>query len=208
MKTRMITVGPFQSNSFLLCCQESGEGAVVDPGWDGDRILGVIEEEGVVVKSILLTHAHIDHVNALKDVQQSTGATVHLHPAEAPLYEAIEAQAHLFGLTANPLPAVDRYVEEGEEIAIGRFTSTVISTPGHSPGGICFHVPAAGLVAVGDALFEGSIGRTDLWGGDHDRLIESIRTKLLTLPPETRVLPGHGAETTIGKEAGYNPFLR
>jgi len=212
-------VGPIQCNCVVMACGETREAVVIDPGEEEDRILEVLSREKLTCKTILLTHGHLDHVGAAAPLAAATAAKVLLHRDDLFLYEHVAEQAATFGFSPPPTVPIDRYINDGDTIRTGRIEGTVLHTPGHSPGGICLlltgEADGAGgerpvrppYLFSGDTLFAGSIGRTDLWGGDYDRLIRSIRERLLPLPDETIVIPGHGEATTIGRERRMNPFL-
>jgi len=202
------TVGVFSENSYFLVDQATLEAVAIDPGDEPELLLSIIEERGLKLKLILNTHAHIDHVGAVQALKDATGAPFYLHPAERPLLEALPGQAALFGLMPPPVPQLDGELAEGQiyRFGGGPVEIKVHDTPGHSPGGVTFEVGA--MLFSGDALFQDSIGRTDLPGGDHATLLDSIHRKLLVFPDETIVYPGHGPATTIGRERRWNPFLR
>jgi glyoxylase-like metal-dependent hydrolase (beta-lactamase superfamily II) len=175
-----------------------------------DKILAALRRHGLRCTAILNTHAHIDHVGANQPLKEASGAPVMMHEADLPLYDMLRVQSEWTGgLIPEPRRAeVDRHVGHGDRVSAGDLAAEVLHTPGHTPGSLCFHVPGPeALVLAGDTLFAGSIGRTDLWGGDFDQEIASIRSRLLALDDTTRVIPGHGPETTIGWERRRNPFL-
>jgi glyoxylase-like metal-dependent hydrolase (beta-lactamase superfamily II) len=203
---KTLPVGPFQANSFVLKCSDTGEGAILDPGDEDELILEVARLEQLKVKYIFLTHAHVDHVGALKPVMDATGAEVLMHRDDSFLLESVGAQALSFGLSVEGGCGVDIYVEDGNEFRFGKIDVKVIQTPGHSPGGVCYLMGKS--LFVGDTLFAGSIGRTDLPGGSFDTLISSIKDKLLPLGDDIEVYTGHGPSTTLGEERLTNPFLR
>jgi glyoxylase-like metal-dependent hydrolase (beta-lactamase superfamily II) len=204
-------VAPFLKNGFVLGCEETREAVLVDPGDEVDQLLDVVSAKRLSVGHILLTHAHVDHVSGVARAHTALGAPIYLHPDDLFLYNAAVEQATFFGLTVEPPPPVDRSYVDYPEIAFGRYTIRVYHTPGHSPGGVCLRVGRTGTtglqVLVGDTLFAGSIGRTDLPGGDHATLIRSIETVLFAMEDEVEVYPGHGPKTTIGRERRTNPFL-
>jgi hydroxyacylglutathione hydrolase len=203
-------VGLLQCNCTVLGDPATGEAIVVDPGDEVAKVLAVLEEHGLKCRAILNTHTHIDHVGANQALKQATGARLMLHEADLPLYDNLRAQSEWMGGTILPPPRaeVDEHIHQGDRVVAGGLAAAVFHTPGHTPGSLCFHLEGAqGLLLSGDTLFAGSIGRTDLWGGDYDQEIESIRGRLLALADGTRVIPGHGAETTIGRERRQNPFL-
>ncbi len=206
MILRHLIVGALQVNCYILGSRNGGGGVVIDPGGDTEAIADVLDEEGITVRYILLTHGHVDHVGGVWDLERRRGGEVLMHKGDLPLLEGIEAQAMAFGLPPSGQPHIDRYIEEGDTIEIDDIRIDVLHTPGHSPGGVCYRV--IDNVFVGDTLFSGSVGRTDLPGGSFNELVGSVRGKLFPLGNETRVYPGHGPFTTIGEERLYNPFLR
>ncbi|MGE0440994.1 MAG: MBL fold metallo-hydrolase [Gemmatimonadales bacterium] len=197
--------GAFLENCYLVHEAGAGDAVIVDPGEAADRFLAQAAHHGLTIREVWLTHAHIDHILGVGAVHQATGAPILLHPADEPLYQALPEQGALWGFAAAAPPPVTRYLAAGEELRLGDTTLTVRHTPGHSPGSVCFI--AGNTVLGGDVLFQGSIGRTDLPGGDHAQLIASIERELLTLPDDVVVHPGHGPPTTIGAERRHNPFL-
>jgi glyoxylase-like metal-dependent hydrolase (beta-lactamase superfamily II) len=199
-------VGPLQSNSYLVVDERSRQAAVIDPGMESESVLEAVRHEGLRVESVIITHGHFDHVFSSAAFKAETGAQVIMHPDDVPLLLEMPETARLFGFKA-PAPAQpDRLVREGDVIKVGELALRVLETPGHTPGGISLCLDNA--VFVGDTLFAGSVGRTDLRGGSLDALLRSIRTRLLTLPDWTVVYPGHGAATSIGAERWDNPFLQ
>jgi len=201
---------PFQVNTYLVR-DEEGNCLVVDPAfYTPDEIRAFdrhISSEGLKVTGQLNTHCHVDHVLGVKHMQTVYKSPIRAHQNELALLSNAPFQGELFGLQLEPVPGIDHPIEDHENIAVGDDSLRSILVPGHSPGSLCFYNPEGGFVITGDALFQGSIGRTDLPGGDYDTLIRSIRSRLLVLPPETRVYPGHGEPTSIGEEAATNPFL-
>lgn len=203
-----ITVGPFQENCYVVGDEQTGVGVLVDPGDEAMRIALLVERTGLEIEKILLTHTHIDHVGAVTALVKEYSCPVYLHREAEPMLAGLPSQAIMMGMRFGEVPDVDGYIEDGEAISVGDLELRALYTPGHAPGHLAFHAPDEGLVIAGDALFAGSVGRVDLPGGDMRTLLESIEGKLLTLPDETRVLPGHGPETTIGQERAFNPFLQ
>lgn len=202
-----LSVPPFQSNCWILGCGETQIAVVIDPG-DEAAIYQTLEAHGLTVKYLIHTHGHLDHVSATAAIQQETGAPVLIHEEDQILLDNLELQGTMFGLVAPEPPTVDRYICEGDRIDWAGRTLSVIETPGHSPGGVCFNLEGEKILFAGDTLFQDSIGRTDLWGGDYEQLLDSIREKLWQLDDDTVVCPGHGPRTTIGKEKRENPFLQ
>lgn len=200
-----IVNGRFAQNCYLVADVESGDCVVVDPGEESARILSEVARRGWRIGAIWLTHAHVDHILGVGAVKAAAGVPVHLHPADRPLYDGLPQQAQLMGLAAEPAPPPDHVLAPGARLRVGRHEFEVRHTPGHSPGSVSFVAPGAAL--TGDALFAGSVGRTDLPGGDGAALLRSIRRELLPLPDETVVYSGHGPASTIGMERATNPFL-
>ena len=202
-----LVVPPFESNCWILGCSETEEAVVIDPG-DAAGILQTLKTHQFTVKYLIHTHGHIDHVSATSAIQRQTGAPVLLHEADQILLDNLTLQGTMFGLSAPAPPTVDRYICEGDRIDWGQHTLSVIETPGHSPGGVCLNLEEEKVLFAGDTLFQDSIGRTDLWGGDYEQLLDSIRENLWRLDDDTIVCPGHGPRTTIGREKRENPFLQ
>lgn len=202
-----LVVPPFESNSWILGCNETKAAVVIDPG-DEAGIRQTLKTHGWRVKYLIHTHGHLDHVSATSAIQQETGAPVLIHEADQILLDNLTLQGTMFGLTAPAPPTVDNYICEGDRIDWGRYTLSVLETPGHSPGGVCFNLEGEQILFAGDTLFQDSIGRTDLWGGDYEQLLDSIREKLWSFDDDTIVCPGHGPRTTIGREKRENPFLQ
>jgi glyoxylase-like metal-dependent hydrolase (beta-lactamase superfamily II) len=205
MRIVQIPNGQFVENCYLVVDERAGECAIVDPGEEAGMILHKVAATSAKPVAIWLTHAHIDHVLGVPRVAAETGVPVWLHPADRPLYDAVPEQAAWFGLEAPALPPPDRTFAHGDTVRVGELAFEVRHTPGHSPGSVSLAGP--GIVLGGDVLFAGSIGRTDLPGGDFDTLIASIARELLSLPDATIVYTGHGPQTTVGHERRSNPFL-
>ncbi|HWC74842.1 MAG TPA: MBL fold metallo-hydrolase [Gemmatimonadales bacterium] len=206
MKIVPIPNGVFAENCYLVVDEEARECAIVDPGEEAGLILHKVQETAARPVAIWLTHAHIDHVLGVSRIAAETGAPIWLHPADRPLYDAVPDQAAWFGLAPpGPLPAPDKEMVPGQSLQIGTLRFEIRHAPGHSPGSVCLVGP--GVAFTGDVLFAGSIGRTDLPGGDFETLIGSIERELLPLSDDTIVYSGHGPETTIGRERASNPFL-
>lgn len=208
MNLRTLTVGPVSCNCAIVACPETGDAAVIDPGGNADRILAAVRAMGVQVKLLLHTHGHFDHVLATGEVARATGAPVAIHGDDRPIYEGLPRQGKVFGFEAEPPPAPKQILVGDETIIVGKLSATVIHTPGHTPGSVGFYFAADGILFSGDTLFADCIGRTDLPGGSYPAILKSIKNRLYVLPPETRVIPGHGGETTIGYERENNPFIR
>ncbi len=203
--------GPLQCNCTIIGDPKTGEALVVDPGGDAEHILERLSANQLKVASIFHTHAHFDHFMASGAMKRSTGAMLALHKADKPLWDNLETQCARFGFDFDPeMPPPDRWLEHEEEIKLQgteALKGTCIHTPGHTPGSMCFHFDALQLLLGGDTLFRGSIGRTDLWGGDYATIEESIKNRLYVLDEETRVITGHGPETMIGYEMRHNAHI-
>jgi glyoxylase-like metal-dependent hydrolase (beta-lactamase superfamily II) len=202
---RRLAVGPLEANCFLIGDEGSGKAMVIDPGDEPDRITDGAKADNLSIEYIVCTHAHFDHVGAVPEVKDETGAKIILHKDELEIYQGARDMAAFWGYDIPPLPEPDILVEEGSEIRLGALSFKVLHTPGHSPGGIC--LLGEGVVVTGDTLFAGSVGRTDFHGGDMNKLKESFQ-RLLSLPPETKVLAGHGPDSTIGEERSANFFSK
>jgi len=226
----ILPVGMLQCNCHVLGDPKSRDAVVIDPGDDAGRILEIIERHHLKVTAIVITHSHIDHVVGLHRVQQATGAPVYMHNDDLALYQMLGAQAAWIGWKVPEIANIDRLLKEGDTVRWGPFQAHVMHTPGHTQGSICLYMPwempsdksgshavlaatkpandMRGQLFAGDTLFAGSIGRTDLWGGSFDEIIRSLKGKVLELPDDTIVYPGHGESTTIGEERDANPFLK
>ena len=204
-------VGPFFKNGFVVGCEDTREAVLIDPGDEVAALLAFAERNALTIRHILLTHAHVDHVTGVGDAKRALGVPVYLHHDDLFLYERAVEQGAMFGLHVGVLPPPDIFYTMGQAIAFGNYDARPHHTPGHCPGGVCLQIgrketPGMHLF-VGDTLFAGSIGRTDLPGGDHATLIRSIRTVLFAFGDAAEVHPGHGPSTTIGQERRTNPFL-
>lgn len=200
----------FQENTYI--CHANGEGVLIDPGCvmpnEFKRVWQYIDDNEIQIKQILLTHGHIDHILALKAFCDKLEMGYAMHRADEPIIEASDRTAQKYGMSIEKPDAPSVYLDEGDSISFGGTTWQILHAPGHSPGSICFYDAAHHFIIAGDVLFAGSIGRTDLWQGSTETLLDSIHTKLLTLPDQTVVWSGHGRETTILAERQMNPFLR
>lgn len=200
------SVGPFMTNSFLVACAKTKKGVLIDACDKAPTLQGMFNTHEVTLTAFLQTHAHLDHIGALAELKASTGAPIYLHPEERDLYDNLAMQCQMFGIPPFPQPPPpDHTLEEGQEIKVGELTFDVIHTPGHSPGSVTFVINNHYLFS-GDTLFMGSIGRTDLPGGDYNTLMASLK-RLLTYPDNAQVFSGHTPPTNIGYEREYNPFL-
>jgi len=204
-------VGMLQCNCSVFGDESTGEALVIDPGDEIERVLAIARRHGLRITMIVVTHAHIDHIGGAKKLRDLTGAPVHMNANDAELYETLDMQAAWIGMRYLPeRGAIDVPLNDGDRLAIGGATGTVLHTPGHTQGSVSLYFPMADekKLFAGDTLFQGSIGRTDLPGGNTKQIFRSIRDKLLVLPDDTVVIPGHGEITTIGEERESNPFLR
>jgi hydroxyacylglutathione hydrolase len=201
-------VGPFFKNGFVVACERTREAVLIDPG----DVLSFAARERLQIRHILLTHAHVDHLTGLPAAKRALNVPIHLHRDDLFLYDRAAEQATMFGLHVDPLPPVDEFYSSGQVIRFGECAARPHHTPGHCPGGVCLAITSAEIAPadlfVGDTLFAGSIGRTDLPGGDYGALIASIRNVLFPFGDDARVHPGHGPTTTIGHERRANPFLQ
>jgi hydroxyacylglutathione hydrolase len=210
LETRAVL--PFNKNGYVIACEETRQAMVIDPGNEVDMLLEIVGRQKLSVQSILLTHAHVDHVTGVGRAKNALGVPIYLHRDDQALYDAAPQQAAFFGLHCEELPPIDRYYDVSKTLAFGGFEITVHHTPGHCPGGVCLAVGSPGTAKqdlfVGDTLFAGSIGRTDLPGGDYATLIRSITQVLFAFGDEAKVYSGHGPRTTIGHERRTNRFLQ
>jgi hydroxyacylglutathione hydrolase len=205
---RTFPVPPLQCNCSIIGDPISKKAMVVDPGGDHDGILSTLRDLDLTVSLIVHTHAHFDHFLASGEMQKATGAPLCLHKADHPLWENLELQCQLFGVPYVPVPPPTQWIDDGEKLDIGNLAATSVHTPGHTPGSMCLHVESEKLLLAGDTLFRGSIGRTDLWGGDAGAIERSIKERLYILDETTRVITGHGPETTVGFELRHNAYVR
>jgi glyoxylase-like metal-dependent hydrolase (beta-lactamase superfamily II) len=204
-------VGPFFKNGFVVGCETTREAVLIDPGDEVAALLAFAQRNTLAIRHILLTHAHVDHVTGVAAAKRALGVAVYLHRDDLFLYDKAVQSGAMFGLTVEPQPPIDMFYTPGQVIAFGEYEARPVHTPGHCPGGVCLQIGKRGDVGrdlfVGDTLFAGSIGRTDLPGGDYQTLISSIKTVLFAFGDDAVVHPGHGPSTTIGQERRTNPFL-
>jgi glyoxylase-like metal-dependent hydrolase (beta-lactamase superfamily II) len=203
----IIPVGPLQCNCSVIGDEGTHEAMVVDPGDDINRVLALLRKHGLTVKQIVITHAHIDHVGGAMKLRQATGAPILLNQNDYSLLKMLDMQAAWVGMASPGKVEIDQALAEGDKLNTGRLEATVLHTPGHTEGSICLYFPAQQKLIAGDTLFAGSIGRTDLPGGSFEKIMSSLRQRVLALPDDTIVIPGHGSLTTIGEERESNPFL-
>jgi hydroxyacylglutathione hydrolase len=204
----ILVVGPLQCNCSILGDEASHEAIVVDPGDDISRIISTLQKHNLTVKQIIVTHAHIDHIAGAHRLKQLTGAPILYNQNDLPLVKMMDVQAGWLGIPTPEVHAPDSSLEHSQTIAITGLTGQILHTPGHTQGSVCLYLPKQALLLAGDTLFAGSVGRTDLPGGNTRQLINSIHDRLLTLPDEVTVIPGHGPRTNIGTEREINPFLQ
>ncbi|MBM4141262.1 MAG: MBL fold metallo-hydrolase [Nitrospira sp.] len=204
MIIKKLVVGPLENNCYSIADEITKETLVIDPGDEPDRILELINENNFKVKYILCTHAHLDHVGAVPDIKKETGAKIVIHRDEYEIYKRASEQAAIWGYELDPLPEPEIFISDGDKLEIGNLKLEVLHTPGHSPGGICLY--GEGILITGDTLFAGSVGRTDFYGGDIEKLKRSFK-RLMSLSNKVKILPGHGPESTIGKEKESNFFF-
>lgn len=211
MRIKSAAAPPFMKNGFLVTCEDTLEAVLIDPGDEVDELLDEVRTSGVDVRAILLTHAHLDHITGVGRAKDALDVPVWLHQADRFLYDGVVEQGLMFGLRIERQPPIDEFYEPGVPFAFGHLVTDILHTPGHCPGGVCLAIgprkSTERQLFVGDTLFAGSIGRTDLPGGNHNVLLRSIRDVLFAFPDDTLVLPGHGPDTTIGRERRSNPFL-
>ncbi|HLW53203.1 MAG TPA: MBL fold metallo-hydrolase [Candidatus Angelobacter sp.] len=208
MLHKILPVGPLQCNCSILGDEQTHEAMVIDPGDQIDDILAILSQHKLIVKQIVITHAHIDHVGGAMKLKAATGAPILMNQNDHALLKMLDVQAAWIGMRPPGAVHVDEAAAEGKVLKIGTFEGSVIHTPGHTEGSICLYFPKEQKLIAGDTLFAGSIGRTDLPGGSFDKIIRSLHTRVLSLPDETLVTPGHGPQTTIGEERETNPFLQ
>jgi hydroxyacylglutathione hydrolase len=207
VQIRQLTLGPIQTNCYLVGCEKTFQAAVIDPAWDGKSIAAMADTDGWMITHILLTHTHFDHLGGLSELKEATNAPIYVHPEAVPMMENTTMAAAFFGVKVPPPPHPDEMLAKDQIIEVGELKLQVLYTPGHAPGHICFHLPEYRVVFDGDLLFQEGVGRTDLPGGNYEEMMESINNEILVLPDETRVFPGHGLGTTVGDEKRANPFI-
>ena len=202
-------LGPVETNAYLIADNETGEAAAIDPAWDGQTMVDAAQERNWKLTQVWVTHAHFDHMAGAAAIVDALNPkpSVALHPADRPLWQ-MQGGALLFGMSIDPPPEVSVWLSPGQTLQLGSYPFEVRHAPGHTPGHVVFYCAAQAVVFCGDVIFWGSIGRTDLPGGDYHTLLHSIQAQILSLPDETRLLSGHGPETTVGVERRENPFLR
>src|SRR5882724_11181306 len=205
---KIFPVGPLQCNCSVLGDEQTHEAMVIDPGDQVEGILDILRREGLALKQIVITHAHIDHVGGAMKLKAATGAPILMNQNDDALLKMLDVQATWVGMKPPGVVKVDEAVHTGSMLKIGRISSNVIHTPGHTEGSICVYFPEQKKLIAGDTLFAGSIGRTDLPGGSTEKIMRSLHTQVLALPDDTEVVPGHGPTTTIGEERETNPFLQ
>jgi len=204
----ILPVGILQCNCSIFGDEQSREAVVIDPGDEIDKILAILAQHHLRVKAIIITHAHIDHIGGAQKLKTATGAPVYMNAKDQPLSEHLDAQAAWLGMATPERTGIDVDAREGEKVVLGPAEFNVLHTPGHTQGSLSLWIPAENKLIAGDTLFRDSIGRTDLPGGDYEQILRSIHDKLLPLHDTTAVIPGHGPNTTIGRERAWNPFLQ
>ncbi len=204
---KILSVGPLKCNCSIIGDETTHEAMVIDPGDDIENILAVIHQHKLEVKQIVITHAHIDHVGGAMKLRAVTGAPILLNQNDYALLKMLDVQATWIGVAAPGEVTIEASIEDGDLLRAGGLAANVMHTPGHSEGSVCLYFPAEKLLIAGDTLFARSIGRTDLPGGNYEKIIRSLKDRVMTLPDETVVIPGHGPRTTIGQERAENPFL-
>jgi hydroxyacylglutathione hydrolase len=204
---KILPVGPLQCNCSIIGDETTREAMVIDPGDAIDNVLAIVREHNLHVKQIVITHAHIDHVGGAMKLRAATGAPILLNQSDYALLKMLDVQAAWLGMAAPDEVSIEASVNDGDKLRTGSLTANVLHTPGHTEGSVCLYFPAQKLLIAGDTLFARSIGRTDLPGGSFEKIMRSLHDRVLALPDETIVIPGHGDQTTIGEEREENPFL-
>jgi len=200
-------VGPLGVNCFILGCEDTREGVIIDAGGNAERIISAVEKHGLIIRKVINTHGHFDHIGANRAVLERFNAELLIHSADAPLLNRAADVARAYGIRGENSPQPADFLTDGMSITFGNYQISVLHTPGHTQGGCCLYIESEKKIITGDTLFADSIGRTDLPGGSHEQLLESIRSKLFTLPDDVVAYPGHGPETTIGHEKQHNPYF-
>ena len=209
MLIEIIPVGPFQCNCIILGDEISKKGIIIDPGDEADKILDIVKQNNLEIIQILHTHAHLDHIGATRRVHQETQAPILIHKDDLWLYENLKLQGDLFGIPTEPVKPVNQFLSDGDIQKFGEQKLITLHTPGHTPGSVSFQInEKVPVLFSGDTLFQGSIGRTDLWGGSYETILKSIENRLLPLEESTKIFPGHGPQTTLWNEKKTNPFLK
>lgn len=203
----LVVVGPLGVNCIILGCEETRQGIVVDPGDEVERVLAQVDKHALSLVAIINTHGHFDHVGGNQLLIKARKAPLYIHQADAPMLGRVAQVAAMYGLPGENSPEPDRSLEDGMIIEFGTYRLQVIHTPGHTPGGCCLYLESENKLIAGDTLFADGVGRTDLPGGSHEQLVQSIKSRLFTLPDSVQVYPGHGPATSIGHEKRHNPYL-
>jgi glyoxylase-like metal-dependent hydrolase (beta-lactamase superfamily II) len=206
MLLHQFATGPLETNTYLVADREAGEALVIDPGGEPAEILAFLKQHGLTCRQIVNTHGHFDHISGNRALKEATGASLLIHADDVPMLDAASSHARLFMMRAENSPPADQLLVDQGEVRVGSVVLRVLHTPGHSPGGVTLVAP--GVAFCGDLVFYGSVGRTDLPGGSERVLLESIRRQIMPLPDDTVLYPGHGPETTVGRERRQNPFFR
>jgi glyoxylase-like metal-dependent hydrolase (beta-lactamase superfamily II) len=202
-----LEVGPLSVNCYVVACEETREGIVIDPGGNVEQIAALVQQLGLKIHTVINTHGHFDHLGGNRQALEAFGAKLLIHQADAPMLSRSAEVARKYGLQGENSPEADAWLVDGMDVFFGDCRLKVLHTPGHTQGGCCLYFEKERIVITGDTLFADSIGRTDLPGGSHEQLLQSIRTKLFTLPDDVAAYPGHGPQTTIGHEKSCNPYF-